>query len=177
MGTRGGKTQHTGRQDWHLLSQGVGALEASRGRVREWKASRAALVPGPMVEPGAQTAMAGQRTWETMVDPWAQDAMVGQGTLGRLWWNWAFGRPWWILDLGRPWRDCFRCCGSRPQPGLNGRSPTTPPPPPPLKSRGSIGHLGALWKSRNLRALRRSGFWRMLSRRGLWRAVWRSGHS
>ncbi len=103
-------------------------------------------------------------------DPW------WSRELGQPWQVRGLGRPWWILDLGRPWRDCFRCCGSSPQPGLNGRSPTTPPPPP-LKSRGSIGHLGALWKSRNLRALRRSGFWRMLSRRGLWRALWRSGHS
>ncbi len=57
-------------------------------------------------------------------DPW------WSRELGQPWQVRGLGRPWWILDLGRPWRDCFRCCGSSPQPGLNGRSPTTPPPLP-----------------------------------------------
>ncbi len=55
-GTRGSETQDMGntgltllpRTVHHPMGRGVGALEASRGRVREWKASRAAPVPGPM---------------------------------------------------------------------------------------------------------------------------------
>ncbi len=41
----------------------MNALEASRDRVREWKASSAAPIPGASVEQGTRAAMAGQGTW------------------------------------------------------------------------------------------------------------------
>ncbi len=48
---------------------GMGALEASRGRVQGWKASRAAPVPGPTADWGAWAAIADQGIQETMAGP------------------------------------------------------------------------------------------------------------
>ncbi len=68
----------------------MGALEASRDTETGQEASRAAPVPGPMVErgaraakadPGTRVAMAEQGVWAAMVDPGTREAMADQGTL------------------------------------------------------------------------------------------------
>ncbi len=109
--------------------RGGGALEASRDIEKGQEASRLVLVLGSMVEQGARAAMAEQGTCASLADPEIRAAMAS------------------------------------PPPMAVAPAPATmagamlPPPPPKKKilrgSRGSIGHLGALWEHRYLGALAR----------------------
>ncbi len=127
-----------------------------------------APVPGPTAERGARAAMSDQGAWVAM----------GIRELGRLWWE-----------------TTSEAEAEVPTPA----SPSGALLPPPKKkflgeSRGSIGHLGALWKRGLLGALWKHGLlgllwrrrhsiallrgwhWRAPSRSGLWRALSRSRH-
>ncbi len=55
----------------------MNALEASRDRVREWKASSAAPIPGASVEQGTRAAMVGQGTWAAIAGQGTRAAMAG----------------------------------------------------------------------------------------------------
>ncbi len=171
-------------QDWHLVPPprrcvpapqcfqrggGVDALEASRGKFPEWKASRATPVLGPTAEPEAQAAMAGQGLgrpwcypgiWEAMADQGAWAAMADTGTLAAM------------------AETASEAVALAPTPGSTAGGPSPHPPPKktnfPEKSSGSIGHFGELWESGHLGALWRSGHLWVRSRSGLWhwRALW-----
>ncbi len=106
------------------LGGGVGSLEASRD-----------------TETGQDRRPPGQRPFR---DP------RRSGELGQPWRSRGFRKLWWDRLRGR---------GPSPHPGLSGLSglsgwsPTTPHQNFLGESRGSIRHLGALWKSGHLGAL------------------------
>ncbi len=92
------------------------------------------LVPGSTVEQGARAAMAEKGTRPSLVDPEIRAAMASPPPMA---------------------------AAPAPTTMAGAMLPPPPPPPPPQKkkfvrrSRGSIGHLGALWEHGHLGALAR----------------------